>query len=128
MARIGALLVGLCLILSVPALAQSKKRSAPKPVAPVVLDGVRYEPQPWATVDGVRQSGGFVSAVDAASGRERWVAKIYDVARDDSIEDDKQDVFITLLRPAPGRRELIIENERGARFRLDVSTHRARRE
>lgn len=125
MGRTGIFILGLCVTLAAPALASEKKRAASAEVAPVVLNGVRYQPQHWGAVAGQRENGGFVSAVDVATGRELWTATIYQTRRTDEIEGDKQDVFITQLKALPGGQRLMIENEQGARYVLDLATHDA---
>ena len=94
----------------------SAKRVAPKPVAPVSHDGIRYEAVPWG------ESRGTVAAFDAASGKQLWTVEIYPVHYDPSLERDVQDVFITRLALAADGASLEIENERGERFRLDFRT------
>jgi hypothetical protein len=104
------------------------KRLAPDPVAPVSFEGRRYEAMPWGKARGLGQNGGYVAAIDEASGRELWVQRIYAVRYDRGLEGDKQDVFITGLTLVPAARALLIENERGARYRLDLRTRKVRAE
>ncbi len=88
------------------------KRAAPKPVAPVVSNGVEYT----APVDAM----GFVVATDSATRKELWRAQIYKIVRDPNLEGDVQDVFITTLEL--DRTRLLITDERGRRFALDLKT------
>lgn len=97
-----------------------KKRTSPGMVEPVRLDGVRYEPMGSGKVRGLEQNGGYVAAIDERSGEELWVRKIYDVEYDDEIEEDKQDVFITGLTVDMAKRVVLVSNERGERFALNV--------
>jgi hypothetical protein len=101
-----------------------KKRSGPDPVEPVSFGGTRYEAMQWGKARGLAQNGGYVAAIDEASGNELWVQLIYPIRYDRRIEGDKQDVFITGLTLAPRARALSIENERGARYRLDLRTRK----
>ncbi len=101
-----------------------KKREAPRPVAPVRLDGVRYEPVVFGLARGLPQNGGYIAAVDESTDRELWVQKVYDVAYDGGIEGDKQDVFVTKLAIDKNRRLVVVDNERGERFILDVDHRR----
>jgi hypothetical protein len=111
----------LALAATLPAAA---KRLAPEPVAPVSFEGRRYEAVQFGKARGLEQNGGYVAAIDEASGRELWVQRIYRIRYDRDIEGDKQDVFITGLTLAPATRTLSIENERGARYRLDLRTRK----
>ncbi len=94
------------------------KRAVPKPVKPVTAMGTIYS----APADKM----GFVVASDAASGRELWRQRIYSIRLEPALERDVQDVFITSLRRRG--RVLIITNERGAVFLLDLRTRKVTRE
>jgi len=121
----GALLLALAATLPVAAtLPAAAKRLAPEPVAPVSFEGRRYEVINFGKARGLEQNGGYVAAIDEASGNELWVQLIYRIRYDRRIEGDKQDVFITGLTLAPRARALSIENERGARYRLDLRTRK----
>src|SRR5437660_1197539 len=76
-------------------------RLAPEPVAPVSFEGRRYEVIHFGKARGLEQNGGYVAAIDEASGNELWVQLIYRIRYDRRIEGDKQDVFITGLTLAP---------------------------
>ena len=104
------------------------KRLAPDPVAPVSFEGRRYEAIQFGKARGLGQNGGYVAAIDEASGRELWVQRIYRIRYDRGLEGDKQDVFITGLTLLPEARTLVIENERGARYRLNLRTRKVRAE
>jgi hypothetical protein len=102
------------------------KRLAPNPVAPVSFEGRRYEAIAFGKARGLGQNGGYVAAIDEASGRELWVQRIYRIRYDGGHEGDKQDVFITGLTLLPTKHALKIENERGASYRLDLRTRKVR--
>jgi hypothetical protein len=99
----------------------SKKRAGPAAVAPVTIGQVRYEALPWGRMRELDQNGGYIAAVDANSGQELWILKVYDVRYDGDMEDDKQDLFITRIEPKDSR-TLLIENENGERFIVDLPT------
>ncbi len=88
------------------------KRAPPKPVPPVVHDGVEYR----APLERM----GFVEAVDASSGRKLWETRVYSVFINPFMERDVQDVFITTLKVKNGR--LLVSNEAGKTFRVDLRT------
>jgi len=94
------------------------KRSVPRAVEPVTVHGVTYSAPATAM--------GFVVACDASSGRELWRQRIYRVHIDPTLERDVQDVFITSLTLRGG--SLVIANEHGERYALDLSTRKITRE
>jgi hypothetical protein len=102
--------------------APARKRAAPAEVAPVTRDAVRYEVVHWGKARGLPQNGGYVAAVDAASGEERWLLRVYATSYDASLEADKQDVFITRLRLRCGGECLEVDDERGRRYRVDLAS------
>lgn len=97
------------------------KRVGPPEVAPVTIDGTRFEALPWGRSRGFDQNGGLIAAVDPASGRELWTLKVYAVTYDTVLEEDVQDVFITDLAVKDGKLE--VTDEKGRRFLVDVKTH-----
>jgi hypothetical protein len=74
--------------------AASAKRIAPKPVPPIIRDGVLYS----APNDNGRIE--YVSASDAKTRKKLWDIKIYEPIIDPNLEEDVQWVFITDLRLA----------------------------
>ena len=94
------------------------KRSAPVAVAPVVIQGVEYS----APHDAMA----FVVAKGVSSGKELWRVRIYEVRVDAALERDVQDVFITSL--AAKDNSLLITNERGEKFTLDLKTRKVTRQ
>jgi hypothetical protein len=91
------------------------------PVNPIEVDGVRYEQIRNGLTAGLDQMGGYLAAIDIASGRQLWVLKVYDNRRDPALEGDVQDVFFrSMTRQADGT--LLIENERRLRFVVDPAT------
>jgi hypothetical protein len=100
-----------------------EKERADTPVPKSVSHaGVRYEALAWGRARGLAQNGGYVLAIDEQTGIERWIVKIYDARIDDGKEQDKSDVFITSLAFDAHKRYLLIVNERGDAFRLDLRT------
>lgn len=96
-------------------------RNAPPRVPAVVRDGVRYEQNLGAREAEFGQVGGVLSARNAASGALLWSIKVYDNRRQPGLEGDVQDVFFrSMAFDAKGR--LVIENETGRRFAVDVAT------
>jgi hypothetical protein len=107
----------LCVVAFVAGPANAK-RTVPRVVEPVTVHGVTYSAPATAM--------GFVVAVHASSGRELWRRRIYRIRFDPSLERDVQDVFITSLTLRGG--SLVIANEHGARYALNLSTRKVTRE
>jgi len=127
-ARRRLIVAATALAVAVTTMPAAAKRLAPEPVAPVSHEGRRYEAIQFGKARGLGQNGGYVAAIDEASGRELWVQRIYRIRYDRGLEGDKQDVFITGLTLLPEACTLVIENEHGARYRLNLRTRKVRAE
>jgi hypothetical protein len=92
------------------------KRSPPPQVKPVTLGEVKYSVS--YSTGAPRPAGGYVEASDAKTGKKLWELQIYAVQYKPNLERDVQDVFISSLAAKDGK--LIVENERRARFEVDV--------
>ena len=103
----------------------AKKRAGPEPVDPVVIGAVRFEAPPDGKAKGLGQNGGFVVAHDAATGAELWTAKVYAITYKADMEGDKQDVFIIEMKPSPDGRSLLVSDDRGRRWKIDLASHAA---
>jgi hypothetical protein len=51
-----------------------------------------------------------------------WTLKLYDIDYEQDMEPDRLDVFITSLAPGEDGDSLIVEDENGRRFRLDLAS------
>jgi hypothetical protein len=105
--------------------APAKKRGPPPAAPSVSASGVRYAAVTWGSQRGLDQNGGYVAATDLKTGRELWVAKVYSTPRDPTMEGDKQDLFIKRLKLIEKGRALLVTDERGGRYRLDLATRLA---
>jgi len=104
------------------------KRRAPPEVPAVTLDGIRYEQAVLARDEaGGGQRTGWLAAVQGASGERLWRVRVYELKVDPRLEGDVQDVFFATMSASPDGRELLIANERGDRFAVDVRTRAVRR-
>ena len=106
----------------------AKKRAGPEPVDPVVIGAVRFEAPADGKAKGLGQNGGFVVAHDAATGAELWTAKVYAIAYKADMEGDKQDIFIIEMKPSPDGRALLVTDDRGRRWKVDLATHAVERD
>ena len=100
---------------------KAAKRVAPPEIAPVTVGGVKIEALHWGRERGLGQNGGYVVAVDPATGKELWTLKIYDVTYDGAKEEDVQDVFIASMRAVDDRHVEIVD-ENGRSYLLDVTS------
>ena len=96
------------------------KRTAPPKVKPVTVGGLRIQALHWGRSRGLGQNGGYIAAFDAASGRELWTLKVYDIAYDPKMEEDVQDLFIAKL--AVEGDKLSVRDEDGRRFVVDLKS------
>jgi hypothetical protein len=108
----------ICLLLVYTVAPINAKRLPPRFVQPVTVSGVTFSAPGWPV--------GIVIATDASSSRELWRQRIYTIRYDRTLEQDAQDVFITSLKRRGNT--LVITNERGERFVLDLSTRKITRE
>jgi hypothetical protein len=74
---------------------------------------------------GQGQNGGIVVARDAATGAELWTSKVYAIAYKADMEGDKQDVFIIDMKASADGKALLVTDDRGRRWRLDLASHAA---
>ncbi|MFZ4700428.1 MAG: hypothetical protein ACOYMG_10275 [Candidatus Methylumidiphilus sp.] len=99
----------------------SKERSEVPEPEPVSLGGFRYEALPWGKARGLGQNGGFIIAIDEATGLEKWILKVYDVDYNTDMEGDKQDIFINELG-LESENLLHVANEREEHYLVNIDT------
>lgn len=109
--KISAVLIAVALFLALCPDA-FPKRLPPPEVKPLVHKGVEYRAE--------HRHMGAVEAWDKKTNKMLWRCQIYVVTYDLNLEKDVQDVFIISLLIENGF--LIIMNESGHRYRLDLST------
>ena len=111
-----------------PAVASGKsaKRAGPDAVPPVRMGDTIYEAVHWGAARGLAHDGGYVRALDAATGRELWVLEVYRVEYDPRREHDVQDVFIATLRAGTAGQTLDVADEAGRRYEIDVRARTVR--
>jgi hypothetical protein len=97
----------------------SAKRAAPKPVKPVVLDGVKYV----APNDKGRVC--YVEAWDVSTEKRLWERIIYEVPVNPGLEEDVQWSFIVSLSVQDGALLVIAENKEA--YILDLKTKGSQR-
>jgi hypothetical protein len=92
------------------------KRTSPKPVAPVVLDGVKY------LAPNANGREGRIEARSEKTGKKLWDAVIYAIRIDPNLEEDVQWVFITGL--AVRDNTLLVTNEKNEQYIFDLKTRK----
>lgn len=113
--RFGIVLL-LCLFSSTSATA---KRVPPKPVAPIVTDGIRYS----AAGDG---KDSYVVATDEASGKSLWKVKVFHTRiKFWRGEEDNQWLFISDLKLAGAF--LLVRDEKNRCYSIYLNTKRVKR-
>lgn len=95
------------------------KRLPPKPVSPVVYNGVEYSAQG----DGRAAS---VVATDVATRKQLWTVEVFRTRINPLLEEDVQWVFISDLRMVGGA--LLVKDEKSRCYRLDLATKRIRKD
>ena len=89
-------------------------RLDPITVSPLRYRGIEYRAPHW------NGKMGFIEAYDVNTGKKLWGKQVYKVIYEPMLETDVQDIFITSLKIDGG--SLIVENEKGDRYRLDPTT------
>lgn len=102
------------------------KRVGPPDVAPVQIGPLRFEAVHWGRERGLQQNGGVIAAIDAATGKEQWTLEVYHIDYHPKLETDVQDLFIESLEAAPDGRHLLVKDEKGRRFEVDIAARRVR--
>jgi hypothetical protein len=91
----------------------SAKRATPKPVSPVVHEGITYSAP--------NQGGSAVYVVASdATGKEQFRIKVFDTPIDPKMEEDVQWVFITELKSEGDF--LLVKDEKGRCFAINLTT------
>ncbi len=100
-------------------------RPPPPLVAPILHRGVRYEQDLQSWRHGGTQPGGYLVAIEPASGERLWMLQVYEVALQESHGVTTPGRYFRSMALVPGRDELEIENEAGARYRVDLERRSA---
>ncbi len=109
-------LIGSVMVLCAIGLALAK-RVPPRPVTPLVQNGVEYS----ADDDGRNQ---YVVATDIATNKELWRVKVFHTRIKFWVEEDVQWVFITNLFPVGN--DVGVRDEKARCYRVDVKKRRAK--
>ena len=95
------------------------KRLPPKPVSPVVANGIRY------SVDGDGRDE-YVAAQDLATGKDLWKVLVFHNRTDPFKEQDVQLVYINELKLMNST--LFVKDERSRCYAVDLATHEVKKQ
>lgn len=111
----------LCLLLTAMGASEvCAKRTGPKPVAPVVHNGVKF------VAPNASGREGKVEARNEKTGEKLWDVVVYTVKIDPNLETDVQWIFITGL--AFRGNWLLVTNEKNERFKVDLKTRKVEKD
>jgi len=133
--RAAALLLAAAAMLTAPACSQDRKenpimnkkappgasRPPPPEVAPVEFQGVRYQPDRDAMAHGGDQPGGYLVALDAATGARLWMLKVYTIGAPSRPDVPVFGRYFKRMTLLPDRNALEIENEVGGVYHVDLA-------
>ncbi len=112
-ARVGRSLF-LCGVIAVFTVSATAKRLAPKPVPPIVANGIRYS----AEGNGEDE---YVVAQDVSTKKVLWKVNIFHNQIDPWMERDVQDVYINELKL--NDKTLFVMDEKSRCYSVDLATH-----
>lgn len=95
-------------------------RVPPPDVPPVEHKGIRYAQEMQGLDHGFDQATGYLVAYDAKTNEQLWAVKVYEVETVPGLEPDVQWIYFKSMSLVPGRDELLIENEVGGRYLIDL--------
>jgi outer membrane protein assembly factor BamB len=88
-------------------------------VKPIIKEGITYS----AGGDG---RTGYVIASEVRTGTELWRANVFHIHINPFVEEDNQWIYISGMKVAGTR--LLIQNEAGRCYRLDLAKHSVKKE
>ena len=95
-------------------------RPPPRPVSPVVFDGVQYSSPHFNLIDQKSVRGGVIEARNAETKELLWRIRIYKTFYFPLVEEDGSDVFIVSLCVFADAKLLLAKDEKGRVFTLDL--------
>ncbi len=98
---------------------RSSSRGRAPAVSPIEHAGVRYEPLPAASSEGL-PSGIYVTATNVKSGKRVWATRVWESVFDPNREADVQNVFIRTLTLDAVAGLLRVEDEKGRIAQVNI--------
>lgn len=93
----------------------------PPNVPPVKHKGASYAQLKNPASLGLNPMGGYVLATDKKTGKQLWVAAVYQVEINPDMEQDVQVVFFKTMRLNAAANALLIEDERNRFYRVALA-------
>ena len=100
-------------------------RSAPEEITPIIAFNKIFTVGYKISGSATQKRKAYVEASDLASGRTLWKAEIYTITYDAMLDSDVEDVYVSEMK-LEGK-TLLIEDETGQRFALDLNTRKVRK-
>lgn len=98
----------------------SPSRPSPPVVSPIVHNGVRYEQDMQSYRHGGTQSGGYLVAINQASGERLWMLKVYEIPSQDGAGVSTPGRYFKSMRLLPDGAHIEIESEVGGKYVVDI--------
>jgi hypothetical protein len=98
------------------------KRVTPPDIPSITLGGLRYESLQWGRERGLGQNGGLIDVVDAATGKSVRVITVYRIEYQAQLESDVQDVFFESMTASADGKQLLVTDEKGRRFLVELQS------
>lgn len=102
-----------------PTAAGAAKRPPPPRVPAVTIGDTTYQ-QMLGSAGGFDQSSGLLVAYVGDATVPDWTIAVYEVTYQPNLERDVQEVFFTSMTQRGSESVLVIENERGAVYEVDL--------
>ncbi len=100
----------------------SMSRIGQQMMPPIIFEGRRYEQIMNGEALDLPQRTGYLGVFDDATDAIIAMVKVYDVNFDPNLEADVQDVFFTRMDLDQAGRRILIDNERGKSFAVDLDS------
>ena len=100
------------------------KRPAPLAIEPIIYKGIKYTVLHWAIDNGSNQNGGYILATLNKSGKKVWGKQLYKTNYSSDLENDVQDVFITSMSLSHEHKSLLVSNEKGYVYKIDLTNQK----
>ena len=97
-------------------------RLEPEKVPPIVQGDVKYVVIHLAGDSGAPHNGGYIEARDKKTGKKLWGVQVYTTVYDPDLEGDVQDVFITKVTLDAAKGVLLVKDEMGRSYSVDIKT------
>lgn len=96
------------------------------PAAPLVHRGVRYEEDLTSPTPAGQIAGGLLVAFDTSSGQRLWQLQVYRLEDKPGAPTAHPGVHFKSIAVVPGQDALLVENQSGGQYRIDLSQRQAR--